>query len=890
MSASCRAARRQPESSPRARLAVFVTALIVCLVISPATRGGEVNLVQNGDFSAGLAGWTQGGNADVGTLTHKHCLPAQEGNPFLYINAYWGLDGWVEQNLTLPDAPTTLVFRTWGHLDPVTASVRILDQLGVEHVLDTFTPPITEWSEDANNPSKPLLCTGNGPVQKSYSLLPYKGQSITLRFRGTSNGTNGTFADFDDVEIMAPASQLAASLEVDPTEVEIDDTFTVTLTVTNDGEDTLTGVAPATGGMGGTGAATLVSGPTPASVASLAPDASAAFVYTAKATGEGNLTLTASATGRNGMNQQVTSNTAQSAEIRIGPFIKLVRAGSPGAKGGQIVPGGKITIRAEFEKIGKVPMTISLDSDIPLYTGLESATIPADQTGSVAVDLPVRIADETNDEIMANVMDADQGPGSISLDARLSIKADYTVKETPRSRTFQESLRKADDSVWSITYPDYSLVTGEPPTSEPTELPYYKNGNVVHWEKKPIYPVYLKDPVVRKWMLKAVRYTAADNLTPEEPREAAASIAQFLVDKLPFKWTGTGNEIGVWARQLEAGQAHGPTACVNFAFYLGAATRVVGLRSREMNNAMKYLVGWAQHATNQVWFDGQWNWFDCALGMKFNGGKPIRDYPQAYFTRVKYGSVLPYGRIRTWYAIDDHGYNFVLGNDDGTSGELKDHEKWRFYAYHEKKDLVASGDPQSSAMKESVINIMLHSPVTTLYTDALGRRLGAAGTLTEADFLSIGSENPLSGGGSVWDIPGGVYIAPGMYQQFGVTEALAGVQVDEQLIIPAGEFGGPFSLKLTGTGNGPYKVTIQHVTESSSTDLYAWEGEITAGETVQLDLEGDASGETPTVQAPPLFVPQVGPPCAGTALVAVGGVLAPLYAVGWLGRRLRLRK
>lgn len=846
------------------------------------------NLVQNGSFDDGTSThWDVhyvSRPGDYGTMNSKQCLPDQTGNNFFYLNTYWGGDICADQaGIVLPsDAPATLSFRVWGHLDPVTVKVIIIDTQG-PHTLDTFTPPITEWSENPNDTSKPIQCTGNTDITKTYSLAAFEGQTITLRFESTSNGTNGTFADFDDIAITAEEPTLAASLAAKPAEVELDDPFKVALTVTNNGKDTVTNVAPGTLTSSGQGDASLVSGPEPASVVSLAAGASASFVYAYEATKEGKLQFECTAHAKDGSGNTVDSNTAKTGDITIGPYITLVRATSAGVHD-RLVAGGKATIHAEFMKVGKTEVTVSLDPGVTLYKGLQPATIAADKTGTVAVDLPVRIGDETDDEIYTNVMDADQGPGELSLDSRLVLKLDYKVEDAPKSRKVTDSLYKADNSVWSITYPDYSVVTGEPPAGSAKELKYYQQGNVVNWEHKPSLPVYLKDALTRKWMLKAARYTSVDDTTPDEPRDAAANLAQFLVDKLPFKWTGTGNELETWARQLEAGTPHTVTACVNFSFYLGAATRVVGLRSREMNNALKYIAGWAQHATNQIWFDGKWNWFDSALAKSFNDGKPIRDYPLFYFTKAKYAYVLPYGQIKTWYAIDDHGYNFVLGNDNGQSSELKEPEKWQLYEYHSKKDMAASGGPQDGALKESSVIITMHSPVTALYTDDQGRRLGVVGPLVAADYLGIESVPPLTGGGSVWEVLCGVYIAPGTYTQYGVDPSCADVQVDEQIIIPIGSLGQQFTLALTGTGDGPYGVTISHVTESGSTELYASQGTIEQGKTVQLDLQADTSESVPIIQAESSKPVNTGPCFLGGA-AGFAMLVGPLLVLGWLGRR-----
>lgn len=163
---------------------------------SSATRGSPVtvevqvtglssNLVANGDFSNGLAGWSvvNAGNPNypkVGTTDAR-----TPGNPYLYFDTPYGGNPYVDQSLTLPTGHLTLSFATWGNHDPVTATIMIVDSSGVTHVLDTFTPT----PEDSY------------PILKSYDISPYGGQAIHLRISVTGSGSLGTIANFDNIAI-----------------------------------------------------------------------------------------------------------------------------------------------------------------------------------------------------------------------------------------------------------------------------------------------------------------------------------------------------------------------------------------------------------------------------------------------------------------------------------------------------------------------------------------------------------------------------------------------------------------------------------------------------------------------------------------------------------------
>jgi hypothetical protein len=162
----------------------------------------SINFVQNGDFSKGLSFYTQtvvspgsfSGFPKFEIFTSVQCDPSRNGIPYLAIDVPGGADGYVEQQLTLPNSPTQLTFLTWGNLDPTTATISIVTTAdGVEHVLGSYTPPPLEATE--------TTCSGAVPITKSFDLSSFKGQTIKLRIRATSTGFDGTIADFDNLSI-----------------------------------------------------------------------------------------------------------------------------------------------------------------------------------------------------------------------------------------------------------------------------------------------------------------------------------------------------------------------------------------------------------------------------------------------------------------------------------------------------------------------------------------------------------------------------------------------------------------------------------------------------------------------------------------------------------------
>lgn len=834
-------------------LTFIVPALTTILAAAPA--GYAKNLVKNGDFSLGTAQWEWrrvSGWPDFSTLSEKACLPNQSGNPYLAVNTYWGAIGEIEQPVALPDKSCTLSFRTWGHLDPVTASVIIVDQSGAEHVLETFTPPITEWSPDPYDTSIPLQCTGNTDIRKAYDLSTYKNQNVLLRFRSTSNGTNGTFADFDDVVIEAPEPSLTATLAATPKTVRTGDLIRVDMTAENTGQPDLTDVAPK-GGLqtAGTAVVELASGPQPASAAKLTSGHKEIFTYTYTVKAPGCITFTGAAQGRDS-SDPVESASADSNKVRVNPIVRVTKITCT-EPDNQITPADKIELKLHLEKLCDVDvqgLKVTIGGGLIQTTPdpIVVETAPSG-TGGFDVTASAKVADETDGDILTYVIPG--GASGLPLDdSRITAILTWTEAGETITETQSVSVSKDDGSTWSVTYPDYSPLTGDPPTVtlEPAkEADYYRRGPLVMSPKGD--GGYLIDPVVRKWALHGARYHTPDDATPDTAGEAAEALGQYLSENVPFDWT----KGEIFSRPIELAtkfEAHAkpaPHACVGKALAFGGFARVLGIRVRETNNAIRFekLTGsiWAQHATDQVWHNGAWQWYDITL-TGVNQGKVVHDYPDAYF-RQGFGTAvfsLRYRQIRTWFAWDPKlvpGTDFQLvGQEHGQEtriGEIGIPDRWQLFA-----DITSTPEQFQQGL-----HFQAHSPCTMLYTDAQGRRMGAVGALTAADFVSIDSVLPLAGSGSVWEIPGAIYLAPGTPIPLNGSDPNAMQYLEEEIIIPPDQITATFSVLVTGTGEGPYRIDVVSGTPDSPQQLATYSGTIAAGETYRLTFTADASDATP---------------------------------------------
>ncbi len=184
----------------------------------------QTNLVANGDFSNGLTNWnvvkvnqvptciTGGQFPNIGVRTDFN------NNPSLFIDVPCNTDGYVEQTVTIPTSSgVILTFDTWGHHDPVTAKVSIIDSQGLEHIIAQFDPAC----------KIDFGCTS--PETKTYDITQFNGQMVKVRFRNASSFGTGTFADFDNIRILT---------DVDPTTLNTQSSSGSSWSLTNSNIDT----------------------------------------------------------------------------------------------------------------------------------------------------------------------------------------------------------------------------------------------------------------------------------------------------------------------------------------------------------------------------------------------------------------------------------------------------------------------------------------------------------------------------------------------------------------------------------------------------------------------------------------------------------------------------
>lgn len=179
--------------------------------------------------------------------------------------------------------------------------------------------------------SDPTIAGADGKISDNFAFSTGNLGKWRAEIYEVNNGGNEQTADplgivFFDVQ---DPGVLSATLNMDPTEVELGDNFTITLSVENitANGSTISGVTPGAFSIvtGEAGDATLVSGPTPASL-DISPATPGTFTWVYNSTDDtetGNFSMSASVTGTDentieaAIPTTVTSNTAVSNTIVI---------------------------------------------------------------------------------------------------------------------------------------------------------------------------------------------------------------------------------------------------------------------------------------------------------------------------------------------------------------------------------------------------------------------------------------------------------------------------------------------------------------------------------------------------------------------------------------------
>jgi len=180
--------------------ALGVGAAAVALPVASAA-----NVIYNGGFGHGLRGWqtvvvARGIYPGYPRVSVRHtpprpilkCRRARRGRPYLQMDVPGGANAYVEQSIIVPVRPGRLTVRAWGDLEPVRATVSIVNGPRVNKLISFLAPQLR---------AGPSGCSGRRPVTESLSMSRYAGQAVGLRIQATAQGPPGALVDFDQLAL-----------------------------------------------------------------------------------------------------------------------------------------------------------------------------------------------------------------------------------------------------------------------------------------------------------------------------------------------------------------------------------------------------------------------------------------------------------------------------------------------------------------------------------------------------------------------------------------------------------------------------------------------------------------------------------------------------------------
>jgi hypothetical protein len=184
---------------------IALAALAISTVFAADSAVVGANVIYDPNFGHGLHGWRTVVIAHGTTPGYPHvsvlrtppeallkCERRQRHHSYLQMDVPTAANAYVEQSIIVPASPGRLRFRTWGDLEPVKASISIVNGT-VAHRLLSFTPPLLR--------ATPTTCSHRKPLTVSLNVARWAGQAVGVRIQASARAAAGTIADFDSFEL-----------------------------------------------------------------------------------------------------------------------------------------------------------------------------------------------------------------------------------------------------------------------------------------------------------------------------------------------------------------------------------------------------------------------------------------------------------------------------------------------------------------------------------------------------------------------------------------------------------------------------------------------------------------------------------------------------------------
>lgn len=155
---------------------------------TPPPTGG--NLLQNAGFESGATVWT----GTAGPITNNTGRPARTGSWKMWLGGNGSTSSETEQQtVTIPSSATSAVLTFWVRIDTSESTTsRAYDTMRPQVVVGGTTTTLATYSN---------LDKNGAYVQKSFNLIAYKGQSVTVKFAMSEDSSLQTSFVVDDTAL-----------------------------------------------------------------------------------------------------------------------------------------------------------------------------------------------------------------------------------------------------------------------------------------------------------------------------------------------------------------------------------------------------------------------------------------------------------------------------------------------------------------------------------------------------------------------------------------------------------------------------------------------------------------------------------------------------------------
>jgi subtilase family serine protease len=157
--------------------------------------GGSTQLINNGGFESGNTGWTESSSGGYEIVDSSTSSLHHGGSASAWIDGYNSATDSIYQTISIPSTATSVQLSFY---------VYVSTQESGSTAYDKFTAAIRNTSGTTLATVKSLSnATASGWVQYTYDLTSYKGQSVQVYFKGTTDSSLPTNFFLDDVSVIS---------------------------------------------------------------------------------------------------------------------------------------------------------------------------------------------------------------------------------------------------------------------------------------------------------------------------------------------------------------------------------------------------------------------------------------------------------------------------------------------------------------------------------------------------------------------------------------------------------------------------------------------------------------------------------------------------------------